>query len=254
MINPKILIIIVAILIAILLFQLYNDPKNNVENYTDLKMEYEILNSLEAAEDGNFGEYRRLNTIYPRGVWRHKELNANKWETRLPSLVKHRYSFNDCPTNQKLPGIKGAARLKELPLNLKNRWGSVLDGKIARTSLEYYPDVDALKIGDKSNQTFGHIANDNKIYSSYRTVAPFITDTRPNKLDTPHSPFGSPYVIDSPQDYQNLSKMISGYNPSDSLPAQYADRSKSSIEYLLTADLIKERMDEPVYGWLPEEK
>ncbi len=47
--------------------------------------------------------------------------------------------------------------------------------------------------------------------------------------------------------------MISGFNPSDILPAQYADRSKISIEKYIAAQHLKDNYSEPIYGGLEHE-
>lgn len=85
-------------------------------------------------------------------------------------------------------------------------------------------------------------------YTSDRTIAPVITDPCPAR--TPYKP----WLLDNPLKVASRTQMISGYDPTDQLPANYADRSKVSNDYTRLAAWLGQDYIEPVHGWLPWEK
>lgn len=238
MMNKKYVILLVVIIALLVIYYVINSSKK-VEKFTNLQIEYEIPNisnnKIGGSEEGQFAEYKNIESYskYPRGVVRFNELDANRWETRLPSLINQRYMYNDninseigfnntydphitldayqqIASPKEAQGVVGAT-LTELPINMTNRYRGVIDDERARTSLAYWPDVTMLDNGSKQ-----------------------------------------PYILDKPyekDDYFIISdryrRDISGYNPASILPGEKADRSKTSNEALVIGDLIKERRDEP---------
>jgi len=67
-------------------------------------------------------------------------VNQHKWETKLPVLVGHRYDYNDYTPNKSIYDnvqvLTDKARLKELPLNLKNLYHARIDPNMYNT--DYY--------------------------------------------------------------------------------------------------------------------
>ena len=257
--NLNIQIVIIILFVLIILYQLTSGVKEgflpqikdlNGEGHSPLpEYELDIDNNKILGYDPAKGlEYRKRKNFYPRGPRPH-QLRAHKWETRLPSLVKHRYSYDDkridglgylSPVRDFVPhnsnqifDVKGKARLKELPLNLKNRWHAVIDADVARTNLLYWPTTENVTkelARESDSQTKSN-------YKVFKTLGS-IYDYNANIINKINSRRFQP---------------VTGRNPYDSLPAQYADRSKSSIEKLQAADLYKE-YDEDVHGWLPYEE
>lgn len=218
------MIIIIIILIVILFFILYFS--NDIERYTNLKMEYEILNKLDGVnENGSDNEYDILDTnnTYHRykNVYRYNELNANQWDKRQPGMINQQYSYDDRPSGSKvdiLDSIRGTANLKELPINFNNQYvGSIgiTDANLSRLASGYYNYPNVMTLRNLQSQCSG------------------ITGI-------PYSPF-----YGQNKHFGN----ISGFNPNSILPAQYADRSKTSKESLLTKGIMKAIRDQP--GYLP---
>jgi hypothetical protein len=191
---------------------------NNIEGFLP---EYEYYNTNIIGYDKyGFPPYKKLNLLYPRGVTRKDQMCANKWETRLPSLVDERYSYNDMMLNKdSLQVLTDVARLGELPLDLQNRYSAIVDNKFAQLSLAYYPDVQKPVNKD--------------------TITSVNMDYLKNY----------PYYFVGNYRYGNT---INGHNPNDSLPAQYADRSKTSLEANLAPPIGPSRIG-PMHGWLPNE-
>jgi len=186
---------------------------------------------------------RPIKREYPRNLWRYKQLKGQMWETRFPGLVGQRYDYNDqrlCYKNPGPPVVKDVARLQELPLQLRNWYHAKVPKYVTKGDDFYQPShIVGKKYKNECKPT-------NLPYSSNRTIAPIMTDRmNPRPSD--------PNVDETPFDIARRANMISGYNPSDSLPAQYADRSKTSMEKYITTPYLKDNYLEPVYGWLPYE-
>lgn len=71
-------------------------------------------------EEGNPNEYRKITYKNLEPYRRNrKEFIANNWDLRFPYMVNPRYSYDDKPDGlSDYYNYQGAARLKELPLNL----------------------------------------------------------------------------------------------------------------------------------------
>lgn len=218
----------ILVIIFVILF-LFNNSSRQVEGF-GTPTEYDVFNSLEAAEEGVPAEYQEVVREYPRGVWRHHELNSLMFERRLPTMVDHRYSYNDQEGRSVLPKEGGGAYLRDLPLDLRNRQYAVLDKDTARTSMEFWP------------LTQPKVKPWPVIQSSMRTIRP-LEKTNKNLL------------IDTKYKVDRLARdSIAGYDPWSILPANYADRSKTSSDYRLAANLHDDDRNEPVRGWLPFEQ
>ena len=84
------------------------------------------------------------NTLIKEKFWFPKSeinyVNQHKWETKLPVLVGHRYNYNDYTPNKSIYDnvqvLTDKARLKELPLNLKNLYHARIDPNMYNT--DYY--------------------------------------------------------------------------------------------------------------------
>jgi len=135
-------------------------------------------------------EYKKLPMQPPLGPLNMKKLNALKWETRFPGLVKQRYSYNDKRYYGYQPAIPGVARLNELRNANINKYNAVVPEIMVGTSLTYWPDV-----------------NPQISFPKMR-----------------------------PQPKATYKKPLPGFNPNSILPAQYADRSKVSVENCLVLD------------------
>ena len=207
-INKKIItFIILSIFVIFIIFIILNPLHPSMKNYEcEYKEKFNEIKKINdmTGYDNNF-EYKKISNKYKKSPCRNSDYN--KWETRLPSLVKQRYSYNDnnnhnnnhnYDINNIIPGF--GTKLNELPLNFINDNKTILDEKIARTSLEYYPDVTPFKR--------------NKI----------------GKIDK--------YCDNYIRKYN-----VNNYNPNDFLPAQYADRSKTSNEYSVGENLHQDRID-----------
>ena len=218
--------ILIIIFLLIILF-VYISCKN-IEGF-GVPTEYDIYNQLDGAEEGLFSEYRTVKRKYPKKIWRHRELDSLMFESRLPSLVNQRYSYNDCGrvksvakeqigalSKEQIRALSKeqlGASLKKLPLNLTNKYYAILDKDTARTSMAFWP------------LTMEKVKPTHTIQSSLRTIRP-LDKSSPNLL------------VDSTLKIKRLvHDSISGYDPLSILPANYADRSKISDEYKLAVDL-----------------
>lgn len=98
-----------------------------------------------------FQEYRKVQNYMPNKP-SCKAVRANMWETRLPSLVKQRYSYNDYHnTNIKSNYFTGypanftdKAQLLDLPLDLKNRYKATINAN----DVDYLTLVDMMSNDD----------------------------------------------------------------------------------------------------------
>lgn len=88
-------------------------------------------------EEGMPNEYIKISSIYPRGVWQHDKYRSLAWDTRFPNQINHRYAYEDEPgIKYDDSGLKEGARLKELPLDLTNRWYAEVDINSIRPKCE----------------------------------------------------------------------------------------------------------------------
>lgn len=167
------------------------------------------------AEQNQDSYSKPIKFNYPKDVYRKKYYKGQMFNTRHPGLLKHKHDYFDKKTCDKHPVLKDKARLVELPLHLTNWNHAKVPKYISHVNEIYYPDH---VIGKKYDKT-----------CKRRT-------------------FASPgrYVRHSPN-------KILGFNPTNLLPAQYADRSKTSIEKIIAAPHLLENRAEPVYGLLPYE-
>ncbi len=227
---------VIIVIIIIILWLLYGNGNEYFDPIKHLGVKY-----IYPSQGDSESVQKPTKNNYPRDIFRKHYFKGQRWETRLPGLVDHRYSYDDQRNCCTLPAIEGKARLKDLPLHLRNWYHARIPSKIAKTDDYYWPDT---IIGKKYKYECNR-AND--VYSSPRTIAPIITDPIAAKAKY------NPTLDDTPFDIARRANMISGYNPSDSLPAQYADRSKTSIEKIIAAPNLVENRAEPIYGWLPYE-
>lgn len=209
---------IYILLVLLIIICLFGRRFNTVEGFLP---EYEYYNTgIVGYDKYGFPPYKKLNLVYPRGAVRKNEMCANKWETRLPSLVDERYSYDDMMLNKDdLQVLTDVARLGELPLDLQNRYSAIVDNKYAQLSLAYYPDVQKPVKKD------------------------VITSVNMDYMKN------YPYYFIGNYRYGNT---INAHNSSDNLPAQYADRSKTSLEADLVPPIGPNRIG-PIHGWLPNE-
>lgn len=130
--KQSILIFVIIIIIALFIinrgnFEYFGDTNPNMTGY----------------EEGMPAEYRFIDyQTIKRPSWNKKEFEANNWHLRLPDLVSQRYSYNDQPCKKCFDRTTyNYAKLKELPLDLRNFYYATMPFELAQTSLEYYPDV-----------------------------------------------------------------------------------------------------------------
>lgn len=175
-------------------------------------------------------------------IWRPKELDAIKIETRLPELIRQRYSYDDTEDKTCYPSLyNDYAVLKELPVAYKSPYHARIPKKLASTSLVY-------DISKNQEPTYVKEQNEKlsidpkRDYNVYRSCSGSclipINSLVPNRV----------VGIDN---YGN--DLSVPHDPMSSLPANYADRSKTSVERLIAADLHKEYQD-PIHGWLSWER
>ena len=125
------------ILVIIIIIALFIMNFNNFEYFDDTNP------NMMGYEEGFPKEYRFIDyQTIKRPTWNKKEFDANNWHLRLPDLVSQRYSYNDKPCKKCFDRtVYNYAKLKELPLDLKNVYYATMPFELAQTSLEYYPDV-----------------------------------------------------------------------------------------------------------------
>lgn len=154
----------IIILLIIIIIKLYN-YKNNIEGF--LLFDFNV--------DGHnpyiYPEYRIRKNIklLNKDQIDINKLNSLKWETRFPSLVKHRYHYNDkiidkyniekvydkynnpiFNPHQPINSLNGKARLIELPLYLKNRYQATISLDQAFSDYLNYGDIiTEIKDGNK---------------------------------------------------------------------------------------------------------
>lgn len=291
-------IITITIIIVILFIIMLYIQNKNIEKEKFTMLDYNVEGHLPYI----YPEYRRRHNYMPLDYnnLRLDKLRSQKWETRLPSLVKQKYSHNDKVINKyniettgsfnanesKGSNLKGKARLIELPLNLRNTYHATIDKNKALSDYLWIPHIrwgihypknahiNKKKLRNyvgapidlrnkpkylKSKIISKNFCKNNGIkkpclgivkdynhYMSSRTIAPSIIENEQYKY------VGSPVFDNTVHDIARRVNDISGYNPTDRYPAQYADRSKESVEKWAGAELYK-AYDEPVHGWLPWE-
>lgn len=236
--NWYVVIIIIISTIACLLFFAFKNqlmmenfdttdqrfvPLGNMANF---KMEFDMYNTkIDGYNEGLPKVYNDLKTKYRYGVWRNNELMSSMWNTRLPSLVPQRYSYDDDRVYcEDLPALEEGARLKQLPMHLQNRWFAKVPIGWTEWNNAFMP----------ANYLV------NKRVPKCAVEQEKMFETRQTKIQ------GTP--IDAPG-----AGPIHGYDPLDRLPENYADRSQTSIEYLFKENLAKDYMGS-IHGWLPWEE
>jgi len=126
--------------IVIILIIIYSLTYNQVENFESTNATPFIVGYDEDQEP----IYRIIdyNTNHP--LYNYKNLNAMRFESRFPGLVKHRYSYNDKKeTNEKDidTSMYNFSFLKQLPQNIPRYHATVGEDIVALDPLLYYPDV-----------------------------------------------------------------------------------------------------------------
>lgn len=121
-------------------------------------------------------------------------------DTRQPGLMEQRYSYDDNKLCCTPPVIPDVARLKELPLQLRNWYSAKVPIEMALLDDYYQPSQ---VVGNKYK---GECKLSSFQYDSKRPVYPY---------------------------------RISPYDPNIFLPAEQADRSKISIEKYMAAGFWK---------------
>lgn len=113
--------ILLGLFVIILVIWLLNKSKENFVQEFDL-----WNNKIDGSNELGKPEYQKVNQKYPRGIWQKKYLMGQQYHTRLPYLVEQQYSYKDLPTYASLKlepdALPDIARLRELPLDLKNWW------------------------------------------------------------------------------------------------------------------------------------
>lgn len=89
-----IFLIVIIIVLVYKYFKMENFESNDPIRH---KMILENINDVNGYEDGPYVEYRSLYSQFPLGIWRKHDFEANKWETKLPSLVEPRYCTDHHP-------------------------------------------------------------------------------------------------------------------------------------------------------------
>lgn len=109
-------------------YEHFNDTNPNLKPYDGFKM-FKLVD---------------YNTQCP--IYDYKNLNALRFETRFPGLLKHRYSFDDTPVKKNDTSFYDFAKLSQLPIELRNRYYATVSKSLADTDkLLYYPDTTNLK-------------------------------------------------------------------------------------------------------------
>lgn len=143
--------------------------------------------------------------------------------TRQPDMIRHKHMYNDSRVNSNcLDSIKGAARLRELPLPLVNRYFAKMEPEVASTNLAYEPVSCKLK-PLLALQKAGYI--DAKDHLAPYYLHHYQSSTSSGGLEK-HL-HGHPYRRGP----------IGGFSPTYFTPAEMADGTKLSIERLLAPDL-----------------
>jgi hypothetical protein len=213
---------------------------SNKESVKDLPKGYNYFNYKGNTEHN---EWPSRNKNRLKKVIRKDQLDAQLVDKRLPSIIKQKYQYNDVKeTNNYLPVLEDMARLKELPTDIKTRYHALLDKETAYNDYLYNPDI-------LNGKQFLYKAYDGQILSPKRKK--FIqglikahTENNSNtacgclqckKIDKHIKSVNSAHICgsndgDPPVKMYNRATNISGFNRSDILPANYADRSKESVE------------------------
>jgi len=168
---PTILWILSFIIILIIIHGLFFNQsehfdQHNVENYEKYKQSkqredskrYNLMGTnpfLVGYDEDLQPIYRFIdyNTNHP--IFNYKDLNATRFETRSPGLIKHRYAYNDVPettTQDKDTKLYNFSFLKQLPQEICNRHYATVTKELSDSDpLLYYPDIT-----NKKYQCQGH--------------------------------------------------------------------------------------------------
>lgn len=206
-----------VILILLLIIMLFTSTGKNLEGFHEKypRGANEYSNSLPRRVLNKRKVYNRMK--------RDNHLKSLMWETRLPGLVSHRYSYNDDlhadrPQEQVIPD---KARLKELPLHLKNRWSAIIDTITATSDPLYNADMYVNRHMIDKNINYAVTDDvDNSSETAFLARSPIEANPRGQQI---RSATLSDYGVRHPH-------KISAINYDDLLPAQYADRGKKSLE------------------------
>lgn len=155
-----------------------------------------IFDKVERFES-NFGPFKPAK---PVKIFRTNDLKGLMIETRQPGLIEQRYSYNDDKLCCIPPVIPNVARLRELPMQLRNWYSAVVPYDLTLIDDYYQPSN---IIGNKYK---GECKLSSFQYDSKRPVYPY---------------------------------KIADYDPNIFLPAEQADRSKISIEKYMAAGFQK---------------
>jgi hypothetical protein len=102
------------------------DDTQNMEHFDDTNVN--ITGHYENDMGNRSSEFRLVDFQPRRKTVDIKNFRRLMWETKLPSLVDKRYSYNDYPNNDRtFPSVNEFSYLKELPLDLTNKYYAKLD-------------------------------------------------------------------------------------------------------------------------------
>jgi hypothetical protein len=146
------------------------------------------------------GEYGPFKAAKPVEIFRINDLMGLTIDTRQPGLMEQRYSYDDDKLCCVPPVIPDVARLRELPLQLRNWYSAIVPYEMTLLDSYYQP---SRIVGNKYK---GECKLSSFQYDSKRPVYPY---------------------------------RISPYDPNIFLPAEQADRSKISIDKYMAAGFQK---------------
>lgn len=219
-------IIIIVILIAIVFY------KNRFEKF-------EIKQNIYPSEPNQDSYERTFNMKYPRDIYDKKNLKGLMFDTRFPGLLKHKYNYDDTKNCETLPVLKDKARLKDLPMHLKNWYHAKVPKCMAETD-DYYWEGN-IKNNKYKNECFGCMSECKGNDDYYSKID-----------DLVNAQYCDDYVLDKSFSSLMKNKPIYGFDPTSTLPAQYADRSKTSIEKEIAGAYIRDAYNYPSIGEIPD--
>ena len=171
-----ILFIVIILASVVILYQ----SLNTREDFSDIKLKY-----INHSEDEQDSYPKIFKHKYPKSIYRLNYLKGQMLDIRFPNLVQHRYDYNDQRLCDTKPVLKDVARLKELPLHLRNWYHAKIPKYHSMTDDYYWPDT---IIGNKYEGE---------------------CKTKPIK------------ILKAPR----LKRIVNGFDPTSLLPSQYAGKS-----------------------------